>query len=290
MGLRLKFLLILAACFLIALAASSVFFYRVSQQNAIEQLHAQIGVLRAQALAVRSYTSEEIRPLLTDMSDIQFLPQTVPSFSAQTTFSKFRDRYPDFYYKEAALNPTNPSDLASPWERELIDRLRADPSLKEVVEVRDGEGGGQYTVAFPLVIKSESCLSCHSVPEKAPASMTALYGDKNGFGWKLNEIVGAQIFSVPLKVAERQVWHNLQLLIGAMSAIFLILLLVVNALLRWMVVSPVIKMSEIAERVSMGDSSQPEYVHKGSDEIASLSQSFNRMRRSLDNALKLLEA
>lgn len=120
--------------------------------------------------------------------------------------------------------------------------------------------------------------------------MTALYGDKNGFGWKLNEIVGAQIFSVPLKVAERQVWHNLQLLIGAMSAIFLILLLVVNALLRWMVVSPVIKMSEIAERVSMGDSSQPEYVHKGSDEIASLSQSFNRMRRSLDNALKLLEA
>ncbi len=289
MGLRLKFNLILAACFLLALLASSVLFYQVSHNNALERLHAQIGVLRAQALAVRGYTQEEIRPLLSDMSDVQFLPQTVPSFSAQTAFNKFRDYYPDFYYKEAALNPTNPSDLASAWEKTLIEKLRADTSLKEVVEIRDTDKGRQYTVAFPLPIKSDGCLVCHSTPDKAPASMVALYGDKNGFGWKLNEIIGAQVFSVPLSVAEEQTWENLQLLIGVMSAIFLVLLLLINALLRWMVVTPVIKMAEIAERVSMGDSSQPEYIHPGSDEIASLSQSFNRMRRSLDNAMKMLE-
>jgi protein-histidine pros-kinase len=67
------------------------------------------------------------------------------------------------------------------------------------------------------------------------------------------------------------------------------LLLLVTALLQWMVVTPVIKMSEIAERVSMGDSAQPEYLRRGTDEIASLSRSFNRMRRSLDNAIKMLE-
>lgn len=289
MGLRLKFNLILAVCFLVGLLASSVVFYHVSKQNALERLHAQIGVLRAQALAVRRYTSEEVRPLLSDMSDVQFLPQTVPSFSAQTAFSNFRDHYPDFYYKEAALNPTNPSDRANDWEEGLINKLRDDSSLKEVVEIRNDESGPQYTVAFPLAIKSESCLGCHSTPNRAPASMVALYGDKGGFGWHLNEIVGAQIFSVPLKVAEEQTWESLQLLIGAMSAIFLVLLLLINMLLRWMVVTPVIKMAHIAEQVSMGDSSQPEYVHAGSDEIASLSQSFNRMRRSLDNAMKMLE-
>ncbi|MBU2583602.1 MAG: DUF3365 domain-containing protein [Alphaproteobacteria bacterium] len=289
MGLRLKFNLILAACFIVGLLASSFVFYEVSKQNALERLHSQIGVLRAQALAVRQYTSEEVRPLLSDMSDVQFLPQTVPSFSAQTAFANFRDHYPDFYYKEAVLNPTNPSDLATDWEKELIDSLREDANLKEVVKVRDGVGGPQYTVAFPLAIKSESCLACHSTPDKAPASMVALYGEKNGFGWQLNEIVGAQIFSVPLKVAEEQTWQNLQLLIGAMSAIFLALLLLINLMLSRMVVSPVIKMAEIAEQVSMGDSSQPEYVRQGSDEIASLSQSFNRMRRSLDNAMKMLE-
>jgi protein-histidine pros-kinase len=171
----------------------------------------------------------------------------------------------------------------------MINHLRNDASQTEVVSIRDGEKGRQYTVAFPLAIKAEACLSCHSTPDKAPASMTALYGDKNGFGWKLNEIVGAQIFSVPIETAEKQIWVNLYLLIGSMSAIFLALLVLVTALLHWMVVTPVIKMSEIAERVSMGDSSQPEYTLKGSDEIASLSRSFNRMRRSLDNALKMLE-
>lgn len=289
MGLRLKFNLILAFCFLLGLTASAVLLYRVSRESALQQLHAQIGVLRAQALAIRRYTQEEIRPLLSDMSDIQFLPQTVPSFSAQTAFASFRDSYPQFYYKEAALNPTNPSDLAQPWERELIERLRADPSLAEVVEIRDGGDGAKYTVAFPLAIKSEACLACHSTPEKAPASMIALYGNQNGFGWKMNEIIGAQIFSVPLQVAEAQTWQNLKLMIGAMSAIFLLLLIMINALLSRMVITPVMKMASITERVSMGDSSQPEYVHPGSDEIATLSQSFNRMRRSLDNAMKMLE-
>jgi HAMP domain-containing protein len=289
MGLRLKFNLILAVCFLIGLVASSIVFYEVSKQNALERLHAQIGVLRAQALAVRRYTSEEVRPLLSDMSDVQFLPQTVPSFSAQTAFSNFRDHYPEFYYKEAVLNPTNPSDKATDWEEELINKLRESDSLNEVVQIREAPSGPQYTVAFPLAIKSESCLGCHSTPDKAPASMVALYGSKGGFGWRLNETVGAQIFSVPLKVAEEQTWESLQLLIGAMSAIFLVLLLLINMLLRWMVVTPVIKMAHIAEQVSMGDSSQPEYVHPGKDEISSLSQSFNRMRRSLDNAMKMLE-
>lgn len=289
MGLRLKINLILALCFLLGLGASSFFLYDVLQRNAKEQLRAQIEVLRAQALAVRRYTSEEVRPLLIDMSDVQFLPQTVPSFSAQTAFANFRDRYPHFYYKEAALNPTNPSDMASDWERQLIESLRADRSLDEVVSIRETEKGPQYTIAFPLVIKSESCLSCHSEPGRAPTSMVALYGSKNGFGWKLNEVVGAQIFSVPLELAQKQTWQNLQLVIGVMSLIFFILMILLNALLSRMVISPVSRMARIAERVSMGEVDQPEYVHPGSDEIASLSQSFNRMRRSLDNAMKMIE-
>jgi protein-histidine pros-kinase len=39
----------------------------------------------------------------------------------------------------------------------------------------------------------------------------------------------------------------------------------------------------------MGEEDVPEYVKPGKDEIASLSASFNRMRRSLENAMKMLE-
>ena len=83
-----KFNLILAACFLIGLLASAMLFYRFSYENAKEQLHAQISVLRSNALAVRKYTADEISPLLADQSRKQFLPQTVPSFSAQTAFGE----------------------------------------------------------------------------------------------------------------------------------------------------------------------------------------------------------
>lgn len=289
MSLRFKFNLLLLSVFLVGIAVSTVILYQVSRKSAVEQIEAQIDVLRAQALAVRSYTSEEIQPILADTSSIQFLPQSVPSFSAQNVFSNFRDQMSQFYYKEAALNPTNPSDLATDWERELIEQLRADRSLERISTVRATSEGDQFTVAFPLEIKSEGCLTCHSTPERAPASMVALYGDQGGFGWQMNEIVGAQIFSAPLSIAEEQALRTLTLTVGAMSAVFLVILLLLNILLSRMVIRPVRIMASIAERVSMGDTSPEEYQREGSDEIASLSASFNRMRRSLDNAMKMLE-
>ncbi len=295
MGLRLKFNIVLLLTLLLGLVASSAIFWRVAERAAHEQLLSQIEVLRAQALAVRRYTSEEIKPLLVDQSDVQFLPQTVPSFSAQTAFNNFRDRFPNFFYKEAALNPTNPSDKAVDWEEEMLKRLRAEPALEKLVQVRNTDKGEYFTVAYPLQIKSEGCLTCHSTPDKAPRSMIALYGDKNGFGWKLNEIVAAQIFSVPLSVAREQIWDKLVVLVvlvvlvGAMSVVFLVLMALLNILLSRMVITPVTRMSKIAEAVSMGDDTQPEYVLESGDEIGSLSRSFNRMRRSLDNAMKMLE-
>lgn len=289
MGLRFKFNAILMLTLILGLAASSAIFWRVADNNAREQLHSQISVLRAQALAVRRYTSEEIKPLLADMSNLQFLPQTVPSFSAQTAFSNFRDRLPQFSYKEAALNPTNLADKAVDWEAEMIERLRTEPGLKELTTIRSTPDGDLYTVAFPLQINSDDCLSCHSTPERAPRSMVALYGDKNGFGWKKGEIVGAQIFSVPLSTARQQIWDNLTILVGSVGAIYLVLLVLLNVVLGRLVISPVSQMSEIAQAVSMGDTSQPEFTSQSADEIGTLSRSFNRMRRSLDNALKMLE-
>lgn len=290
MSLRFKFNAILIVTLILGLAASSAIFWQVAGDNAREQLHSQIAVLRAQALAVRRYTSEEITPLLQDMSNLQFLPQTVPSFSAQTAFSNFRDQLPDFSYKEAALNPTNLADKAVDWEVEMIERLRTEPSLKELTTIRSTPSGEQYTVAFPLQITSDACLSCHSTPEKAPRSMVALYGNKNGFGWKKNEIVGAQIFSVPLSTSRQQIRDNLIILISSVGGIYLVLLVLLNIVLGRLVISPVTKMSEIAQAVSMGDTSPPEFTSQSADEIGTLSRSFNRMRRSLDNALKMLES
>ncbi len=290
MGLQLKFNLILVATFLVGLALSSFLFYQLSRSEAMEQLQSQIDVIRAQALSVRRYTAEEIQPLLADQSSVQFLPQTVPSFSAQTVFRNFRERYPQFYYKEAALNPTNPSDQAKGWEVEVIETLRKNPGMERDVRIRDTESGPFYTVTYPLVIRNADCLTCHSTPDKAPPSLIALYGSKNGFGWKLNETIGAQIISVPMANADSKIWRNFILFISITSAIFLCLLVLLDIMLHRLVIRPVRSMAATAEKVSMGDASVPEYQYPSADEVGSLSRSFNRMRRSLDSAMKMLES
>jgi protein-histidine pros-kinase len=289
MGLGLRFNIILAACYVVGLCLSLWPFYQLSRREAIEQLQSQIDVLRAQALSVRKYTSDEVRPLLDDQSAIQFLPQTIPSFSAQTVFRNFRNLYPLYSYKEAALNPTNPNDLAKDWEKEIIEKLSANPQIDKDIAIRTTEAGPQYTVTYPMLIKDESCLSCHSTPDKAPASMVALYGPKNGFGWKLNDTIVAQIISIPMSATDERVWRNLLFFVAIATGIFLVLLILLNILLNRYVISPVNRMAKIAEAYSMGETSIPEFEYAGTDEVASLSRSFNRMRRSLDLAMKYLD-
>jgi protein-histidine pros-kinase len=60
-------------------------------------------------------------------------------------------------------------------------------------------------------------------------------------------------------------------------------------LLYYIIIRPVRRISAGALEVSMGNMDAPEVVVRGNDEIASLAVSFNRMRRSVANALKLLD-
>jgi protein-histidine pros-kinase len=87
----------------------------------------------------------------------------------------------------------------------------------------------------------------------------------------------------------QRAYNTLFLLMGALAAAFLVILLIVDMLLRVLVVKPVIGISEMASDVSMGKLDAPEFTSNSQDEIGSLAASFNRMRRSLQNAMKMLE-
>ena len=80
------------------------------------------------------------------------------------------------------------------------------------------------------------------------------------------------------------------LFLGGLAAVFGAVLVVLNLLLHTMVVRPVRRISQVASEVSLGNMDTPEYEARGRDEIASLAMSFNRMRRSLANAMTMLEA
>ena len=77
--------------------------------------------------------------------------------------------------------------------------------------------------------------------------------------------------------------------IVTLSAVFLVIVLILNIMLRKIVITPVTQMAEIADRVSTGQSDVPLFESVAKDEIATLATSFGRMRRSLEKAMKMLE-
>ncbi len=146
------------------------------------------------------------------------------------------------------------------------------------------------SISRPIRIIDKDCLACHSTPAAAPATMTDLYGTANGFGWKLGDVVGAQIVSVPMRVALDRATEEFKVYLGGLAVVFVVMIVLLNLLLHFVIVRPIRTMSAIASEVSLGNMDAPEFTARGRDEIASLAESFNRMRRSLANAMKLLES
>lgn len=288
MGLRLKFNIVLAVVFAAGMAVSAYVSHELLQNNAKREVLHSAGLMMEAALSVRGYTVSQVKPHLESQLQETFLPQTVPAYAATETFNSLRKKYPDFTYKEATLNPTNPRDRAVEWEADVVNSFRNTASEKEITGERDTPSGRMLYVARPIQIKDPACLACHSVPSAAPASMIKLYGDGNGFGWKHMEIIGAQVVSVPMALAIKNANDAFFVFMGSLAAIFAVTFVVLNVMLSMMIIRPIARMSASADRISQGDFDVAEFG-KGKDEISVLGTSFNRMRRSLQKALKLIE-
>lgn len=289
MSLRAKFNLILGLTGLLGLAISALVVRSFLEQGARTEVLGSARMILQSARAVRHYTTTQIQPILQPQLEQKFHPQSVPAFSANQFVAKLRESYPQYNYKEAVLNPTNPANRTSDWEADMVNSYKSDPEQKELVVERETPTGRFLYLSQPIVVNDVSCLVCHDTPERAPASMVALYGASNGFGWKLKDTIGAQIVSIPMEVPLARARHAFYLLVGSLAAVLVVVGILLNVLLHYVVIRPVRRMAENANRVSLGEMGTGELVIPGNDEIASLSHSFNRMHRSLLNAMKILD-
>lgn len=259
-------------------------------RNARTEVENQAKLMMEAAMAMRTYTSQDVKPLLekTQMHTTRFLAQTVPAFGAMTSFELLRKRYPDYTYREATLNPTNPRDRALDWEADIINYFRNHTDKTIDMGERSTPNGRSLFLSQPIVVQP-SCLECHSTPEKAPEALIRVYGSNNGFGWKPFETVGAQIVSVPESVAMNLAEREFNTLLIYMGASLLITIIVIDTALLMTVIRPVRQLASMADTVSKGEVDIPELPVKGKDEISNLTAAFNRMYVSLAKALKLLE-
>lgn len=289
MGLRLKFNLVLVAVFLVGFAAAGLISRQLLQNNARDEVIRNARLMMEAALAARSYTVTQIKPLLDPKLDEVFLPQSVSAYAATEILSAVQKKHPGYSYKEATLNPTNPRDRTTDWEADIVQQFRNNASVTEVISERDGATGRLLYIAHPIQITNAACLACHSLPAAAPASMIKLYGEANGFGWKHNEIVGAQVVTVPMDIPVLNADRALKAFLGSLAGVFVLVFVVLNLMLSWLIVHPIRRMAQAADQVSTGDFDVPEFAEGGKDEVAVLGGAFNRMRRSLDKAMQMID-
>ncbi len=289
MGLRTKFNLAVFAAFLVGFALAAIGLQRLFVDNARGQVVQNARIMMSAADGVRRYTDMQVAPLLGFESGGKFMTAAVPFFAAVTVFKDVQKQFPDYTYREPALNPTNPSDRATDWEADFINSFRNDANLHELVGERDTPTGRSLSLARPIAVDSADCLACHSTPDRAPPAMLASYGRDHGFGWQMHEIVGAHVVSVPMALPLAAARHAFIVFMAILLATFVVVMVILNVLLHYTVIRPVMRVARIANAVSLGDSDAEEYEKKGRDEIAVLSAAFNRMRRSLDSAIRMLE-
>src|ERR1044071_9020621 len=285
MGLRLKFNLVLILVFVIGLGVAGFMSYDLLHKNAQDEVLRNAGVMMEAALSMRGYTVGKVRPLLPNDPD-KFLPESVPAFAATEIMHLLQKKYPDYSYKEAAFNPTNPRNKAVDWESDILNTFRTGSPLKEISGVRDTPTGRSLYLARPLQIRDDACLNCHTYAEMAPPAMVKLYGPDHGFGWKMNEVIATQIVSVPMDLPIRNANHAF---VTFMSSVAVVLVVLLNVMLTIFIVHPIMQLSHTAEMISKGRLDMPEFSNKGRDEVSQLGQAFNRMRRSLQKAIALID-
>ena len=235
---------------LLGLVIIGLLSYNILQRFAREEVSRQASVLMQAALAMREYTIKEIKPLLAIQNKRNFLPQSVPSYAATQNFQALREIYPEYRYKEATLNPTNPRDRATDWEADLIQEFRQNADKNHITLVRDTPMGESLYYARPIRIKNQECLTCHGILEDAPKSMIELYGPANGFGWKMNEVVGSQIVSVPLSFPIKRANTTFKILISTTVAVFLSIYLTLIFFFKNLFFDRVITLTSVVEDVA----------------------------------------
>jgi len=269
MKLLAKFNLILGLVLGAGLAIAATVSHYFLQEDARENVLRQARLMMEAMQSTRAYTTNQIKPLLVTQQEHQrsFLPQTVPAFAATENFAYLRARYPEYAYKEATLNPTNLRDRAVDWEADIINAFRNNRSAaKELTGERDTPTGPSLYLAQPIQA-NPPCLECHSTPREAPPAMIRHYGSNNGFGWQRNEIVGAQIVSVPMALPVRMADKAFRTLVIYLAAVFLASLLLLDLVLLFTVVRPLRRLSTMADQISVGQMDMPELPVRGKDEV-----------------------
>ena len=291
----------MVAVFMVGIIFTGVVYYNILHRNAENEINTQANLLISTVDAIRKYNADRVTPLLKEQSEEKMLIEALPSVAAAKVFDIFtnaiQDKYGEYSYRNAMINPTNIKDKADENEIKIIEKLSQQykPGGKNIAEgyrTMNGENNRYFYTARPIIIEKSqtSCLSCHTSLEKSPKSLQALYKQgvytgNNGFGWELDKVIGTKIIYVPADKVDKIAKQNFLIILGTFMAIFAISISLVNLWLKQHIVRPLNQITQVAEAVSLGDM-DANFENEYKDEIGRLADAFRRVKTTLEISIK----
>ncbi|MFM6756085.1 MAG: DUF3365 domain-containing protein [Dolichospermum sp.] len=296
-----KLTTLMVAVFMGGIIFTGVVYYNILHRNAENEINTQANLLISTVDAIRKYNADRVTPLLEKQSEEKMLIEALPSVAAAKVFDIFtnvyKDRYGEYSYRNAMINPTNIKDKATENEIKIIEKLNQQykPGAKNIAEgylTMNEKNNRYFYTARPIIIEKSqtSCLSCHTSLKESPQSLQALYQkgvytDNNGFGWELDKVIGTKIIYVPADKVDKITKQNFVIIIGIFMAIFAISISLVNLWLKQHIVRPLNQITQVAESVSLGDM-DANFENEYKDEIGRLADAFRRVKTTLEISIK----
>lgn len=279
-----RFNWLVLAFYLGSLVVAAPLAYVISRGQAYDSASEQLRLLVNMVKAVRSYVSEDVRPPLLE-ANFFHTPAISSTVATALVARRFLEKEPDYYIKVASDNPLNPKNKSEGLEQELIERYRADSSLKELV-VQGELSGKPYLVSVSPSHSKKACLACHGKPEDAPETITKAYGTSSGYHYGAQgDVVGVVVVGVPAGNIDSIALQRSLAVIALLTAVFTIFFVAANIMMKRNVINPLTKITAVAEAVSQGNLDTKVEVDRN-DEIGALAHALELMRRSVVTMLK----
>ena len=117
--------------------------------------------------------------------------------------------------------------------------------------------------------------------------MIKTYGDVHGFGWKLNEVLGTRLVSIPISIPQKKAQKEISAYLLLIASIFLVAYTTVGLTVKNWILSPLDTISRLVEQISLSNFENLHFPNSKSDydEFGKLNKSLNRLLISLERAL-----
>jgi two-component system NtrC family sensor kinase len=200
LSLRIKFItgLVLFALALGVCISVILYFHFNSIMKA--QISQRSHMLLAQSNAVQSYVKTVLRPEMFEiLPEGRFVLKAMSSsYISREVMSRLNiEEDQPYHYRRVSMKPRNPASTPNALEARLISHFSQNRD-KTLWEDDAMVGEVEYHIVARPVVFKDSCMNCHGDPADAPVELKKIYGAKNGFHFRVNEVGGVVVAGFPV--------------------------------------------------------------------------------------------